>query len=186
MKYRAVASVALAAALAGGLAGCNLVSPQSTTIQYDASDGVGLSVGDLELRNILILVNPETEGPQTTGSLIGTVVNHAEIAGVIDVTIDGAAAQIPIDPQTGLTQVGYGDGEQILLEGAVLELGGDAEVTFTGPTGSTETIAVPVLDGTLDEYSTLVPTVPAETPAPAPTPPPATEVPVDGDEAPQP
>ncbi|GGA62884.1 hypothetical protein GCM10011490_11710 [Pseudoclavibacter endophyticus] len=170
MKFRAVASVALAAALAGGLAGCNLISPLATTIEYAASDGVHVTVGDLELRNIMILVDAEGDTTPTAGSFVGTIVNHADDAGSVTITTESATAQLPLDASQPLTHIGYGDGPQVLIEGVQLEPGSTIDVTFTGPGGTTETKKVPVLDGTLAEYSTLLPQAPEPTPTlPAPT-----------------
>ena len=55
MKVRIVVAAALALGVAFGTAGCNLIQPQATTTPYDASDGVGINVGDLSLRNLMII-----------------------------------------------------------------------------------------------------------------------------------
>ena len=47
MKVRIVVAAALAVGISLGTAGCNLIQPQATTNPYDASDGVGINVGDL-------------------------------------------------------------------------------------------------------------------------------------------
>lgn len=181
MKFRAAASIALAAAVAAGLAGCNMISEQRTTMAYDASDGVGVNVGDFELRNLIVLTDGESF-EVTSGDLIAAVVNHSGKAGTISVSAGSARAQIAVPGENGLTPVGYNDGEKVTLDGLDAQLGGTVEVTFTAGGGSTVTAQVPVLDGTLAEYSTIVPTgAPTEspaTPAPAaPATPGATETP---------
>lgn len=165
MKFRAAASIALAAAVAAGLAGCNMISEQRTTTSYSASDGVAVSVGDFELRNLMVLTDGESF-ETTTGSLVGAVVNHSGDAGSISISAGSARAQVAVPSESGLVPIGYNDGEQVMLTGAKLQVGGTVELTFTAGGGSTVTAHVPVLDGTLAEYSTLVPTTPA-TQAPA-------------------
>ena len=44
MKFRIVLAASLALGVALGTSGCNLIQPQATTKQYDASDGVGVNV----------------------------------------------------------------------------------------------------------------------------------------------
>ena len=55
MKARLAASAALAIVLALGASGCAMLTYQATTEKYDASDGVSADIGDLDLRNILLV-----------------------------------------------------------------------------------------------------------------------------------
>lgn len=174
MKFRAAASIALAVAVAAGLAGCNMISPQRTNMAYDASDGVGVSVGDLELRNVLVLAEAEDGLNAEQGTLIASVVNHSGEAGTITVSSGSARAEIPVEATDGITAVGYDDGPTVDLTGIELPVGGTIEITFTSAGGATATANVPVLDGALAEYATLIPTAPTET-EPAPADPTATE-----------
>jgi hypothetical protein len=45
----------VAALLVGGLSGCAFMTPQATTVQYDASDGINATVGEIEVRNALLV-----------------------------------------------------------------------------------------------------------------------------------
>lgn len=170
MKFRAAASIALAAAVAAGLAGCNMISPQRTTLAYDASDGVGVTVGDFALRNVLILVDGDGDPIQQSGTLIATVVNQSGTAGTVTLKAGSASGTINVGAENGVTKIGYDDGEQVKIDGVDLPVGGAIEVTFTGPGGSSQTVSVPILDGTLAEYATLAPTPGLETATPGATP----------------
>lgn len=178
MKIRAVASVTLAAAVAVGLAGCNYISPQRTTTQYSASDGTNANVGDLEVRNA-ILITDTLVGTDVTdrANLIFSVVNHTGSAGSLDITYTGlingveqeVVVTVPVDASAGVTQVGFGEGATVLLEGMDFTPGSTHDVDFTATLDGVQTmqaVTVPVLDGTLPEYSTLVPG-PAQTEPPA-------------------
>src|ERR1700710_1284550 len=73
VKARVAASVALALAVAFGTAGCGFVAPQATTKHYDASDGVGGTVGQIDVRNAMIITDA-SDG--TVGNLVVTLVNN--------------------------------------------------------------------------------------------------------------
>lgn len=188
MKLRAVASIALAAALATGLAGCNLFSPQRTTMQYDASDGVGVSVGELELRNMMIIVDGESEGTPESGILVGAVVNHSGNSSDLTATLDGTSVTIPVPADYGISTIGFGDeSENVTFEGVELVAGSTVEVSFSATGADPQIIEVPVLDGTLAEYATLVPTAtptPTAPAAPVATPGETTDEEAPADEAP--
>ena len=73
MKARVAASVALALAVAFGTAGCGFIAPQATTKSYDASDGVSGAVGQIDVRNALIITDAKNG---TVGNLVVTLVNN--------------------------------------------------------------------------------------------------------------
>ena len=153
MKFRAVASLALAAAVATGLAGCNLISPQSTTLSYNASDGVSVDLGALKLRNVLVLV-----GDADNGSLVLSAVNEDGSPATVNVSGAGTTGSFEVPGTVGITPIGFGEGAKVELAGTELEPGGAVELTFTSKGGTTATVSVPVLDGTLAEYASLAPT----------------------------
>ena len=71
---RAAASVVLAGVLLVGTTGCTFVSTQATLIRYDPSDGVGIDVGDLQVRNAVALINKDGGAV----SLMITIVNSGK------------------------------------------------------------------------------------------------------------
>ncbi len=149
MRARAVAAIVLSGALAAGLAGCNLVTPVATLDSYEPSDGVSLSVGDLELRNVLVV---SEDGK--TGSLIATAVNTT--ASDIDFTLQwkagGSWREVELTAlPNGRTDFGHGEGDRVHLDAIGTIPGGliDAVVHIADGQGS---ILIPVLDTTLPEY----------------------------------
>lgn len=175
MKIRAVAASALALALAAGLTGCNMISPQRTTMEYAASDGVNVDLGDVHARNVLLL----TDGTGSQANLVFTAVNTSGDDAQINLNIDGTAVNIPLPytPGNDVTQVGFGDGGQQLVQGN-FTTGTTVEVTFrasyTDADGARQTVeathAVPVLGdddaaSVHEEYQTLLPTSGTGTPA---------------------
>lgn len=189
MKFRAVAAAALALALGAGLTGCNLISPQRTTMEYAASDGVNAEVGDLQVRNALLVVDTDTE-EVTEANLVLAVVTNSTEETKLEVVIDGGStATIPVKKDAenkGLVAVGFGEAGPEPVTGKFTS-GGTVTVTFRS--GDAEaTTKVPVLGAedpanVLDEYETLAPGGGAagESEAPANTKP-AEQTPAETDE----
>lgn len=171
---RAVPASVLAAVVLGG---CSQMSPQTTQLDYAASDGVMIVEGDLAVRNLLLVA--DEQGQQAT--VVGSLVNSSGDPMQIQLGAEGSQLSQPVE-------VPAGDAVVLSDEDPRIEVPIDAQpgtmTTFVIRTGSQDlTLEVPVLDGTLAEYSTLtpgaaptageeatVPEEPAATQAPSPTP----------------
>lgn len=173
MRARALAAIALSGVIALVLAGCSFWMPPQTNIPYDPSDGTSITVGDLQLRNVLVV----TEDGEL-GNLVGTAVNTtgADIDFTVQWEVDGAYHEVELTAHAnGSTRFGL-EGEQVTLEPLGVIAGGllDAVVHIADDQkGAT----IPVLDATLLEYTDAIPTptpTPTETEAPEPD---ATETP---------
>lgn len=163
-RFALVGAVALVSA---GLAGCSATNEITTQLDYAASDGVRATIGDVTAENLLVI----TAGKGEQGALQGAFTNRGSAD--VDVTLT-------TEDNTELASVPVAAGSTVLLGGTRGEL-----VTFTTPvapgavlpvtlsTGSagSEAVSVPVLDGTLSEYTALVPTAtPTATATTAPEP----------------
>ena len=143
--------------------GCSAINEQSTTRVYSASDGVRLDLGQLELRNVMIV----SEAADAPGRVAGTFYNQS--ASDITLTISGAAGsqtEIVVKPGTPTILSTTGD-EHILstvanAPGALEPL----ELRLSGASSETASLNVPVMNGTLKEYKNLIPTI---APSPEPT-----------------
>lgn len=134
--------------------GCSAINQQSTTMVYSASDGVRLDMGQLELRNVLI-ISEAAGGP---GRVVGTFYNQADSD--ITLTISGAqGSQTEITVEPGIPLVLNSKSDKSILStmdqapGSIESL----ELRQSGAGSETATLKVPVLDGTLVEYKDLVP-----------------------------
>lgn len=156
MKVRVVAAVALAAAIALGTAGCNLIQPQATLTHYDPSDGVGLNVGDLQLRN-LVIISDNGE----TGNLLLSATNATGedrklgIGFISDGQIVSGSVDVPANDKTP-TSWGAGKEDRITLGGMNTMPGALLEVAFE-VNGDVKTVLVPVLTQAQPEYEGLAP-----------------------------
>ena len=179
MRARTMATVVVAAGILLGTSGCNLFAPQATTIHYDASDGVSGNLGDLAIRNAMLITD---DGENA--NLVVHVVNGGDDDIELLVQYDGAGEKVDktvtIDANA-TTEFGIPGGESVAVESLNASAGSLFPVFFQYGDLTGIELLVPVLDGTLPEYSTLVPTPP---PVPTVTPTePAAETPVPTDAA---
>lgn len=135
--------------------GCSAINPQSTTTIYSASDGVRLDMGQMELRNVLVI----SDGAGEPGRVAGSFYNQSDSD--ITLTFSGAAgSQTEITVKPGIPVILNSDNDAALLStveqppGSVESL----ELRTSGAESQTATLQVPILDGTLNEYKDLVPT----------------------------
>ena len=156
MKVRIVAAAVLAVGVALGTAGCNLIQPQATTTPYDASDGVGVNVGDLSLRNLMIISDNGETGNLLLSAVNATGVDEElHIGFVSGGTIVDGHLEVPSNDKIP-TSWGAGSEDRIILGGINTIPGGLLEVAFEA-NGETKTVLVPVLTSAQPEYKGLEP-----------------------------
>ena len=159
MKARVATSVALALAVAFGTAGCGLVAPQATTKHYDASDGVSGTVGTVDVRNAMIITDAK-DG--TVGNLVVTLVNTGDASRRVAISAGdrSSAAHVTVKPGA-VTQLGENPEtagpDNILIPEFTAKPGTLYSVYFQYGDETGVNLKVPVLDGGLPEYSSLVP-----------------------------
>lgn len=144
---------ATASAVAAGLllTGCSATNPITTMNNYEASDGVGADLGDLSLVNLIVL----SGGEGKPGTVVGAVTNDGD-ATRVELVVDGQQAGSFRVASGSTVLLGTEDGEQVEVDEVAEPAGAFVDVTVTSGAGST-TVAVPVLDGTLPEYSEYAP-----------------------------
>ncbi|MFM6966662.1 MAG: hypothetical protein ACKOWI_04810, partial [Rhodoluna sp.] len=155
MNIRKFASVAVAASLLLGTAGCTFMNPIASRIDYAPSDGTQVSLNTVDARNFIYL----SDG-QGHAALFGSLVNR-----------DLASVSVKLQ-YTDAKSNEKKDAFYTLLPSQKLDFGynGTSPLNFDlgGKPGQTVTVwvsagsetgksmNVPVLDGTLAEYSELV------------------------------
>ncbi|WP_397428272.1 hypothetical protein [Pseudarthrobacter sp. BRE9] len=145
-----------AAALGASLltAGCGYITPQQTSHQYSASDGIRADLGPLQLRNILIVSTGEDE----PGRLIGAVYNSSSKD--VKLTVNGAkGSQTEVPVKANSYTLLNEDSDKAILSTTGGKPGSlvDVKISENG-TNVSNTVKVPVLDATLEEYKGYVPT----------------------------
>lgn len=161
MRARRAASVVLAAAVLLSTAGCTFFAPQTTLKPIDPSDGVNTQIGDVYIRNVLLLA-----GESGDVSLLANVVNETDNG--VNVTFqyqgkdsDGVSGKVDnsIFANPGkASSVGGENDPRIILSGVEAKPGTlfPVFVQYGDKTG--KQLLVPVLDGTLKPYNELLPT----------------------------
>ncbi|WP_223622056.1 DNA modification methylase [Microbacterium sp. EST19A] len=169
MKSRLVASAALSALVLLGATGCTFITPQSTQIEYPASDGVNVSDADgpLDVRNAFIVATEDG----SVGNFIAAIVNPTDEKATLTITLVG------IDPFTVTVPAGEtvslgANADPLRVVDLDTKPGATIEVHFQSGDSTGVKTEVPVLDGSLPYYADLVPDVSerASQPTPEPTP----------------
>lgn len=150
-RFALAGAVALVSA---GLAGCSATNEITTQLDYAASDGVRATLGDVTAENLLII----TAGKGEEGALQGAFTNRGSAD--VDITLttgdDVELASVPV--AAGTTVLLGGTRGEVVTFTTPVAPGATLPVTLSTGSAGAEAISVPVLDGTLSEYTALVPT----------------------------
>ncbi|MHC6595036.1 hypothetical protein [Arthrobacter sp. C152] len=141
-------------------AGCGYITPQQTSHQYSASDGIRADLGPLQLRNILIV----STGEDKPGRLIGAVYNSSSKD--VKLTVNGAkGSQTEVPVKANSYTLLNEDSDEAILSTSGGKPGSlvDVKISENG-TNVTSTVKVPVLDATLPEYKDYLPASSTPTP----------------------
>jgi hypothetical protein len=167
VRLRTTATVVLAGAVMVLTAGCNFISPQTTTEHYDASDGFSTNVGSLDVRNAIVF----TDDSGARASLSVTLINNASSSKnvVFQYDADGGIKKTVDVTVPGDSQVRRGTSEgdpQLILTDAKATPGALLKVFIQYGNQTGKNLEVPVLNGAFEQYATLQPS-PTYTPVPA-------------------
>lgn len=178
MRLRATASAALAALVVIVVSGCGLITPQATLKIYDPSDGVGASVGKVDIRNALAIAGT-TQRNSGEANLVMTAINNGADAVTLRVQYRSGdrdrTLRLRLGP--GSNKIGYGEDGQRILAGFDGRPGSLAPIYFQYGSFQGRQLKVPVLDDSWSSYSDLGPT-PTPLPRPTSTNPPVTPAPI--------
>ncbi len=162
---RVAASVVLAGLIVVGVSACEFITPQDTTKITQVADGMNAQIGAVTIGDALMFTADGTEA-----SLVTTFVNSASTSRTVQMqyaTSTGTATQQVVVPANGLLSVRPGADQSVTFSDISTKAGALFPVYFTSGASST-TVQVPVLNGTLQGYHTLLPS-PTPTPTPSPS-----------------
>lgn len=159
LTTRVASAAAVGAAVVMTVAGCNFISPQATTKQYDASDGTSVNVGDIQVRNAIALTASEGDGG--TASLSMVVLNTGDDAAQVSfeypTTAGNKTQTVDVD---GSSQVALGTEpgqDQFIMDDLDSDPGALVTIFVQYGSETGKSFVVPVLTGALAEYATLLP-----------------------------
>ena len=151
----------VAASLA--LGGCSFIAPQTSLEQYAPSDGLQVDLGDVPVRNVLVV----SQGGGEPGVLSGALVNRGDADAVVLVEVSGTTAEVDVAAGETVFLAAFGetDGVQVVLDVVEEPAGGVVEVSFSDPAADSSSFQVPIVlpDGA---YADITPGASAEPSAP--------------------
>jgi hypothetical protein len=169
MKIRKLATVTIAAALLLGTTGCTFMSPIASRIEYAPSDGSQATLKEVDARNFIYL----SDG-KGNGGLIGSLVNRSLTSTNVKLQFTDATSGEKKESFFTLLpaqKLDFGYNGASALD---FDLGGKPGQVVTvfviAGDEAGRAMNVPVLDGTLSEYSEIFKTIGAVMPVPTATP----------------
>ncbi|WP_380165250.1 hypothetical protein [Jannaschia sp. R86511] len=139
---RAVAPVATAVAAGLLLGGCSFTSRDLTLEPYAPSDGLQTDLGDVLVRNVLVV----SEGDGAPGVVSGALVNRGEEDATVQVEVGGTLAEVDVAAGETVFLGAFAEPDGVLVVvDAVDPIAGDViDVVFTDPAQDSATLAVVV------------------------------------------
>jgi hypothetical protein len=163
MNIRKFATVAVAASLLLGTAGCTFMNPIASRIDYAPSDGTQANLETVDARNFIYLSDGNGHA-----ALFGSLVNRGLESASVKLQYTDATSKETKEAYFTLLPAQKLDFGYNGTSALNYDLGGKPGQTVTvwvsagSETG--KSMNVPVLDGTLPEYSELVSTIDGATP----------------------
>ena len=124
LRLRPAAAVAISVVSLSGLTGCAVFSPPTVLKVYNPSDGLSATVGDVGVRNALIVSPAEGEPGVVSAVLVNSGTETAQVTVAVDTGSSPTTADFTVLPGTSFT-IGSGSGAANLT-------GGDVESDTTG------------------------------------------------------
>lgn len=158
-RVRLAASAAALALLALGATGCGAINDQATTMHYDASDGVSVWGDALQGRNLLLVTN----GADQQARFIGQLSNPTSKDATFTIAYQGKDIALPVKAGSSVnlqdqkyasqfTVPGMDDGKNKTTNPGLV-----VTVAMTPGDSKAQSIDVPVVNGTLEDYAAFVP-----------------------------
>jgi len=153
VKARVAASIVLAFGLTLGMSGCSLITTQDTLNIKESSVGVSGSVGQVDVRNAVLITNGSNG---TVGNLVTTFVNNEDKPHRVQVQ-HGSTNEYVTVPAYGVKKIG-GEGEtRVQFSNLGVKPGGLTDVFFTYSTETGVRLRVPVLASTFPGFADYAP-----------------------------
>ena len=155
---RATALAAGVAVVGLALAGCSATNRITTDDPYGASDGIRVVLGDVRGSNLLVV----SEAKGEPGNLLGGLINDSTEDRTVTVSAGDDSTDVELGPKETVL-LGGGDAPEdgqatVIFSSVDVPPGAVLKVTISTPEDGSTTADVPVLDGSLPEYATSVPT----------------------------
>jgi hypothetical protein len=149
VQPRTVAAAAAAVVVAFAATGCNILTPQATLIQYDASDGISGQTGTVEFHNAMLIGEPEGDAL----NLSVTFTNPGDET-FLEIRVADEVQQIRV--ASGVTTYGFPE-QQLVFPADDIEFGGHRNVSFQADGAEPTGVEVQMFSTEFIGYETLAP-----------------------------
>jgi hypothetical protein len=157
---RSTSALTVGAAVAGALAlsGCQVTSPQQTTVPYQPADGVNITLGDVKVNDLVVI----TSAKGKEGVLSGQVINNGPQTATVTFTAPGGGPQLTKKVAAGSSTALSGEAgvSPVTLPTVSVEPGSMLDLTIGTSAAGSDQVAVPVLLPDL-YYSSITPAAPS-------------------------
>jgi len=140
---RATTTLATTLATAAVLSGCQVMSPIQTTVPYQPANGVAVDLGDVQIRDLVVVSRAKGEVGTLSGMVVNTGTEPVAISFAASASGGSVMAQAPADSQTRLS--GVEGTAPVTLPNIASAPGGVVKLTVSTPAGGASEVSVPVL-----------------------------------------
>ena len=160
---RSTSVLTVGAAVAGALAlsGCQVTSPQQTTVPYQPADGVNITLGDVKVNDLVVI----TSAKGKEGVLSGQVINNGPQEATVTIAAPGGGPQLTkkVAARSTTRLSGEAGVSPVTLPTVPVEPGSMLDLTVGTSSAGTNQVGVPVLLPDL-YYSSITPAAPSASP----------------------
>ena len=157
---RSTSVLTVGAAVAGALAlsGCQVTSPQQTTVPYQPADGVNVVLGDVKVNDLVVI----TSAKGKEGVLSGQVINNGPQAATVTFATPGGGPELTkkVAARSTTRLSGEAGVSPVTLPTVSVEPGSVLDLTIGTSSAGTNQVGVPVLLPDL-YYSSITPAAPS-------------------------
>jgi hypothetical protein len=157
---RSTSVLTVGAAVAGSLAlsGCQVTSPQQTTVPYQPADGVNVVLGDVKVNDLVVI----TSAKGKEGVLSGQVINNGPQAATVTFATPGGGPELTkkVAARSTTRLSGEAGVSPVTLPTVSVEPGSMLDLTIGTSSAGTNQVGVPVLLPDL-YYSSITPAAPS-------------------------
>jgi len=108
-RLRSAAAVAISVVSLSGVAGCAVFSPPTVLRPYVPSDGLSATVGDVSVRNALVVSGSEGQPGVVSAALVNSGEQAAQVTVTVDTGSSPTSSTFTVGPGTSFT-IGSGSG----------------------------------------------------------------------------
>lgn len=147
-----VAAALIAAALIAPASGCAaIITPQATEHKYAAGDGAATSLGDIDVRGVMVV----TQGKGKPGQLLASFFNSSNSAKTVKLSTQSFSTTVRVKPN-GKVKLNPKDGKNVVIPSVSTKPGELLKMSVSSGS-TTKHFNSQVFNGALPQYKKYLP-----------------------------